>query len=730
MSSEQDSLKLAAEIVDKFSGPLRQMTKSVHGFQDMLKGAHTEGSKGAKEQAKQQQELNERITETGRKISGVLTPAMAAMGLSIGGAGSILASFIGQLKDAGDHFYRIQGALQATGMSGAGLQTWVRTMGAFGVSTDQANQSAIEMGDTLAKLGRGFSPEIQRIASTFTNLHGLINSMEATPDNGNRVKLFMDYFLDHPAPPDQRRKLLEAFHLPVELAYATDTQLREEMLRQQQFTREHPPIDPDIAWKLHKAFASISEELEGFNQDMLNAFGGSGAKAMEGFGGVLHKELDDIKWIADGLKSVDDWLEKIGGHGDLLGEATTKILHPSGWLKTLHDRAYAMPDERRGKLGLLNSEELRDGYRPISFTTGGSSDPESILTRGVKSGMLAAFREWFASTVSPSGGGGGAGAINASYSPGGGGGAPRFGSKAFPNLGEGGAAAAKRLGLGADPGAGLTGNAYLKAQNKSMADELARDPQTRKELAAMAATEGDAGNVVEALANRKAYLDQATGTNHSVHSLLHSGFYGPINRGALPGALASLARNPKRAAQINAAIDSVLEGRHNALRGATDQGMATDPNGRWPGGRVTGLDQIYNDWGGGPGGHAGAARFRERQQAAVNAAVASAATPHDSFGPLADISGGADTGRMPDIRHAGGGFTPMERTLLANAKAAGDQKHTVEGDASVNVKFENLPAGAKAQMWHGGLFKQGSVDWGHAMSPSNPGGPPSVPISR
>ena len=63
------------------------------------------------------------------------------------------------------------------------------------------------------------------------------------------------------------------------------------------------------------------------------------------------------------------------------------------------------------------------------------------------------------------------------------------------------------------------------------------------------------------------------------------------------------------------------------------------------------------------------------------------------------------------------------RDLLANARnsgVAGTQK--IEGDASVRVAFENMPAGAKAYMQHGGMFKTGTVDWGHAMPSSDPGG--------
>jgi len=68
---------------------------------------------------------------------------------------------------------------------------------------------------------------------------------------------------------------------------------------------------------------------------------------------------------------------------------------------------------------------------------------------------------------------------------------------------------------------------------------------------------------------------------------------------------------------------------------------------------------------------------------------------------------------------------PPERNLLANAAKVpgmGGGAQKIEGDASVRVAFENMPAGAKAYMQHGGMFKTGTVDWGTPMPSSNPGG--------
>jgi hypothetical protein len=64
-----------------------------------------------------------------------------------------------------------------------------------------------------------------------------------------------------------------------------------------------------------------------------------------------------------------------------------------------------------------------------------------------------------------------------------------------------------------------------------------------------------------------------------------------------------------------------------------------------------------------------------------------------------------------------------KRDLLATAAAAGvGGVHKVEGDAHLQVDFNNLPAGTSTYLKYGGLFKSGKVDWGYPMAASDPGG--------
>jgi len=138
--------------------------------------------------------------------------------------------------------------------------------------------------------------------------------------------------------------------------------------------------------------------------------------------------------------------------------------------------------------------------------------------------------------------------------------------------------------------------------------EIESDPQLKRAVIGMLATEGekDPVPVMESLYNRAAY------TGQPIKSLLLSGFYGPINRGELPGMLDRLDKDPERRARLEQAYETALSS--NTIKGATDQGLPTDPNGQHQGGRIVRGGNVFNDWGGGPGGHEGAAAFRASLQ--------------------------------------------------------------------------------------------------------------------
>jgi hypothetical protein len=292
-------------------------------------------------------------------------------------------------------------------------------------------------------------------------------------------------------------------------------------------------------------------------------------------------------------KKIEGKRSDLGTHGD--------ITDFSGRRRD-DEQVGILRDMRDTLLRMETKEPILSGPDAYGGTTGSTGYPAGQARRGVMGGVRRGAAR---------GGGGGGGGMT--------------------GTGAGGV----EPGSGGDPN--LTGSEFLKSQRARFAKELEENPQTAKELAALTTLEGNPANVTESMMNRMAM------TGGTLAGAMHGGkrgrgFYGPINNGQLPGAMAALERDPKRAAKIKAAIDSVLAGR-NVLKGATDQGMALDPNGSWQGGMVHGQDQVYNDWGGG-GGHEASRRFRENQQRQVNqeridGAAARAKVDQSETGPFA-----------------------------------------------------------------------------------------------
>ena len=668
--SQEDTLRLAAEIVDKFSGPLRNMTKSVHQFDDLLKGHQVRSNVASKEQASRQKELNAQFVDTGRMVIGTINPAFAAMGLSVGAVAASTGLLIGQLRAAGDGFLKVQGAMRRTGMSNDGLEVWVRTLGKLGIDADEARGQLSSLGDVAARLHRNFSPQIQALESQFTNLSGLITNMSKA-SGAEASEMFWKYYLSHPAPPDQQRKLLAAVGLSPEIANATSDQIKEMIAKAQASVAAHPPIALETMNKIHEAFEEFDDIVKGFNLDLMNAFGGFGANAVKGFGEILHNEAEDIKYLITKAMEFNGWLDKIGGHGNIIGKIVTDMLHPEAAVKALAEKYPWLKNFSDEKLAFSFSGADLGGAGGDSFKDRwGSSDSEKTLTRGVKQGVIEALREW---AVSAEGGSGNFG----------GGGSNRGGNRR--ELGH-------RLGID-------QGGSYGRGKENSDVTPSGEP---------VSGLQQDRARMMKELSNRPGLKERLFGQTYGENSGVKSGATQAVmeeifNRASqrhqtlaqslgLDGAgLYEQGWNPHYPSTAMENILGLVGGGSNVALGATDnssQGLAEreKASGKYKFRRKINGESFFTSEGWGTPG----------------------------FGktyPAWAAARGLDP-------NTGGG-----RDLLSNANKAGvGGIQKIEGDASVRVAFENMPAGAKAYMQHGGMFKTGTVDWGHAMPASDPGG--------
>ncbi len=161
-----------------------------------------------------------------------------------------------------------------------------------------------------------------------------------------------------------------------------------------------------------------------------------------------------------------------------------------------------------------------------------------------------------------------------------------------------------------------------KQREKAFRQEL-KDPTTWINVAAMLLSEGSPLQSCESLFNRVMYV--RTSRPQTLMQMITGGFYGPYNRGEYPSYIARIRASQPLVNQFNTAIETAMAGSDTIL-GYTDQGLPTDPNGmHQPQIRIGG--NVFNDWGGGPGSHAGAAAWRNSFEAAKDTPVTAPAPP-------------------------------------------------------------------------------------------------------
>jgi hypothetical protein len=744
VSGESETMRLIAEVVDKFSGPLKDLNKAIGTVNAAGKRLHDDGAKQTREHAKAYKELHERIGKTKEMVAGTLSPAMAALGLTTFGVGEALGKVVDKLKEVGAQYNIMQDVSRRAGMSVDHVRALSVGFERLGISTDVANNAAAEFGEHMDKLKRGNGEEL---ASWTTKLGGAYQALGASlrsiPTREGQLGAVFDFFSSHPnIPVDQKRKFYEEIlHLPPELATKTGEELKAALAAGMTWANDHPDNE-GLGKGLSAAFSDLREAMAGFQEDMVETFGGPGIALVKGFAAAIKELGKDIKEAEPFSGKTPEVLNN--GVWDKANPVLKWFADPHlPSLQDLKDRAYSNPDGSKepptSKPGTLQWSLPKDpfkggpldGYHPAAFTTGGgggsgSSQAEQMLSNGVKTGMLAAFREWFAATSSKGGG-----YQKANYSDG----PPSstksaadiaasFGNRDFPNGAGGGRGApdgeAASIGGGrsGDVGAGRSGGRGRGAPDGdgAGAGPTSVAPSENND----ASLDGGGGAGI----NRDKWLAQLN-ANPALKEELFRHAYGEnsdpkanqavmeeaANRADIRGAkgfsdkgnlsyFQGYNRNfgTKARAMMEANFDKVFRQGSDISNGAIDnssQGLA-----------------YTNQHGGAMGGYGWAGKKPGRFRTTANFG-GDGITGHrgvESFeAPGWGESGRGEAARYPEFR----------KNQLAEAALRRDRMtHSVKGDASLNIALDGFPKGTKTDLTYGGLFTSYNLSRGRQMEQS------------
>ncbi|MGY3483995.1 hypothetical protein ACVW1C_001878 [Bradyrhizobium sp. USDA 4011] len=682
--SEQDVMRLVAEVVDKSSGVLKKIQASFKSLGEDAGKAHDVGSKAAREHAKRIAELHERIEKTKDYISDALVPTLATLGITSFGVGEAVGTLADKIKAASEKYQALNDTIKRGHVSSQFVQGMSDAFSRLGMDVSKANDFVAETGETLDKLRRGNAAEMQRLTDTFGNtLPWLEKVVSGARNYQEAAERIMKALTDTRIPIDQRRKLAEAFHIDPRIASKNGEEVGEALSKSMAEAVKHG-LNIETLSKLDDAYTELGIRQQQFWNDLINVFGPGAVTVLNQVRDAItpiekqiNSELRDAQAIYRVWVKILDFDDKFSGavrHGLGLDGQKPEGLKPG----QTSPNAFG---------NWSPAQRLAAGMSPISFTTGG--DRNNPLYRGVRDGVLDAFRQ----LMGEKSGGSAGGFVNASYATGGSYGvgfnsglAGRFGGYGGGHGTSGGSSGGSDA-VPDNAGAGTSG--YVNPASgpfdrHRFIKELQSNTALRDKIMRIAANEqgrNAAGTqaVIESMMNRA----NVRGTSLAAQARWHEsegGYYqqGTMGRGAL--------ENPKYRAILERSLAAALHGANtidyatdNSSGGLADRERATGKfvfhrkiNGESffsPGNAEIGLARRYNDL-----------RQRLLDQDAERSAHGARLSDH--------IRNHIRSG-------SGGGHL---------------------GHASVSVDFHNMPRGTRTSAKVSGMFKEAKLNRGRPMA--------------
>jgi hypothetical protein len=456
MAGSDETMRLVAEVVDRYSGPLREMQKSMRRLGDVVKGTHTEGTKQTKDHEKAYQELHKSMNTVRNTISSSFTPAMATLGITTLSVSGAIAGVVESVKKLGQSYYGLQDASKRAGLS----TEWVRAMTVafqdLGIAPEAAQQSMADLGASLDQLARRTPDAVKnwnKLGGAYAQLGAKL--MKPGVTRNDQFNDIFDYFAAHPnMPTDQARRFYsDILKLPPELATRTSKQIQDAIADGFNFAKEHP-YDAGNAETINKSLNKLRNTLDGVESDFGNAFGSKTA-------GMINNVANSIDRISRALLAVGEFLDrwsKKTGVGSLDKVGTEQSAEPmlSPLVKMLQHYFPEKFDLSGGALKL--SPLTMVGVH--SSVYGDKKSAEEATKKGTYDGLMQFFTFWKSSVQTTPGG---MPVVKASYSPGSGYGGSISAAGGTGNVPAGSGGYGKGLAGGKQGVAAIAANEWRKA---------------------------------------------------------------------------------------------------------------------------------------------------------------------------------------------------------------------------------------------------------------------------
>lgn len=184
--SEQDSLRLVAEVVDKFSGPLRNLRAS-------LQGMSRDGASHSEAVAKGLNRVEGAAKSAGQTATTVLNPALAAIGITGLGVVAAMTGVGSAMRSLGGSVSALATLGRETGVSAENLRVLQSVMGKFGIEAESSAGAIKTFAQNMRLAKDGIGPIMEFLRTQGKTSEGrayfnqLADSLKNSKDNGEAL---------------------------------------------------------------------------------------------------------------------------------------------------------------------------------------------------------------------------------------------------------------------------------------------------------------------------------------------------------------------------------------------------------------------------------------------------------------------------------------------------------------------------------------------------------------
>jgi hypothetical protein len=717
--SEQETLRLVMEAVDKYSPEMKKFMNTLKGISAAGKDANQQGTKQTTEHGKAYKLLAEQMAGLKTKGIDVARPALAEMGIAVTSvAGAVAAMGVAVVKSTSDWAGWGQTMTFAHRSSGLQIGT-LRGLAEANVEYGESQEDTIK---NLEEFGQLLDQQARRSPT-------LMNAWKQFPTVWNELGKSLDGLTKEQAlaaamkfvptinDSDQRARVLAFLHLPPNWRDLTSKEMADLEQAAADFDSRFP-FDAAKAYEAKHAWEELRSTFRGLYSDLGNTVGSALFDDMK----YVEDHADKFQFIRDAVSAVKD-------------VSLAALKQDAKDIASMFEGLVKVIELIKNGPGDKNSWWNRPMFKGNNSLFGGDKKFQDNVKKGVKEGVKEGLTD-FSHALKEA---------NDSYVPmafhpdgsvrGGGGG--KFGSEEFPALSDeqtrqmegGGGAGQRPKSMGRAPdgtnvpvdGDGMPTGGGAGINRDMRFQQLNNNPRMKEELYRRSLGENS-----NPLANQ-AVMEEAANRD-ALRSKLHGdqGFAGHGNLSYFKGYFrGDLSKYRK---MLDSNFDKVFRQGSDIAHGAVDnssQGLAyTNEHGGamggygWPGKKPGRFKTTANFGGDGVTGHKGVESFEipgwgesgsgegaawpALRRAQLNEAATRLAATHGS--------------RLRDMARRG--RSPSDAELLRRGMKGVDAGDALNSNAHLTVDLNGFPRGTKTATKTDG-FKTVTLNRGRPMAPAS-----------